>query len=129
MEHLNPMTDGKKEIIWMSWRAGFPMSRIEKEINKPPATVFSYLQYRGGIEPRPRHRAVDALDPVEMGAISSGLSAGESMRSLALMLGRCPSTISREINKDGGVLTYRAVDADKAAGEMDYPRPGVFFRR
>ena len=54
MKHLNPMTDIKKTTIWNLWCSGSPMSVIASEINKPPATVFSYLQYHGGIEPRRR---------------------------------------------------------------------------
>lgn len=40
--------------------------------------------------------------------------AGESIRAMALSLGRAPSTISREIRRNGG-LSYRAIQADQAA--------------
>ena len=115
MKHLNPMTDIKKTTIWNLWCSGSPMSVIASEINKPPATVFSYLQYHGGIEPRRRYRSIFTLSLSERENISRGLATGRSIRSIAIFLKRSPSTISREIQKNGGTLKYRAVDADKAA--------------
>ena len=115
MKHPNPMTADKKDIIWGLWRRGFPMSEIASEISKPPATVFSYLEYHDGIQPRRRHRSLYALSLSEREDISRGLSSGNSIRSIANYLGRSPSTISREIRKNGGIAKYRTVDADKAA--------------
>jgi len=47
--------------------------------------------------------------------ISRGLAAGKTIRSIASELARNPSTVSREINKNGGKFKYRAIDADIAA--------------
>ena len=44
--------------------------------------------------------------------ISRGLARGDSMRQIARTLGRPASTISREIRRNTGKGTYRAVDAD-----------------
>jgi len=115
MKHSNPMTDIKKATIWDLWRSGSPMSVIASIINKPPATIFSYLQYHGGIEPRRRYRSIYTLSLSEREDISRGLAIGKSIRSIAGFLGRSPSTISREIQRNGGISRYRAVDADKAA--------------
>jgi IS30 family transposase len=41
--------------------------------------------------------------------------AGQSLRSIAASLGRAPSTISREIKRNGGRRQYRASKADQAA--------------
>jgi hypothetical protein len=48
------MNEEKKLLIWEVWERGTPMSTIARVIEKPPATVFSYLQYHGGIRPRRR---------------------------------------------------------------------------
>lgn len=40
---------------------------------------------------------------------------GCSMRCIAAALGRAPSTVSREISRNGGRKHYRANDADRAA--------------
>ena len=43
------MTNERKERIWHLWLQGFPMSDIARDIAKPPATVYSYLFYHGGM--------------------------------------------------------------------------------
>jgi IS30 family transposase len=47
--------------------------------------------------------------------ISRGVVVGQSLRWIAASLGRAPSTISREINRNGGRRCYRANKADQAA--------------
>ncbi|MEV6749036.1 helix-turn-helix domain-containing protein [Streptomyces sp. NPDC051080] len=47
--------------------------------------------------------------------MSRGIAAGESARQLAKRLGRSPSTVSREIARNGGRERYRAASADAAA--------------
>lgn len=89
------------------------MSFIAVDIEKPPATVFSYLLYHGGIEPRMRARRPDALSFDEREFISRSLARGDSMRSIARDLNRAPSSISREISRNGGVKRYRAALAEK----------------
>ena len=91
------------------------MSNIARVIDKPPATVFSYLQYHGGIRPWQRFRRAEALSLEEREEISRGISHGCSARFIAKTLCRSASTISREINKNGGRGRYRATIADKSA--------------
>jgi IS30 family transposase len=43
------------------------------------------------------------------------LAAGESLRSIADRLGRAPSSVSREVNRNGGPRHYRAYAADRRA--------------
>jgi len=90
------------------------MSLIAVDIKKPPATVFSYLLYHGSIEPRTRSRRPDALSFDEHEFISRSLARGDSMRTIAKALNRAPSSISREIARNGGVNRYRAALAEKA---------------
>ncbi len=47
--------------------------------------------------------------------ISRGVIAGQSLRWIAASLGRAPSTVSREINRNGGRRRYRANKAEQAA--------------
>jgi len=56
--------------------------------------------------------------------ISRGLVASRSVRSMALALGRAPSTISREISRNGASRWYRAAAADKRAWKQALrPKP------
>jgi IS30 family transposase len=56
-----------------------------------------------------------ALSLAEREEISRAVVADQSMRSIATSLGRAPSTISREIKRNGGQECYRASQADQAA--------------
>jgi transposase, IS30 family len=47
--------------------------------------------------------------------ISRGVAAGESCRQIAARLGRAPSTVSRELARNGSRHRYRAQAADAAA--------------
>ena len=47
--------------------------------------------------------------------ISRGIAAAQSARSMARLLGRSPSTVSRELNRNGGYDPYRAALADEMA--------------
>jgi IS30 family transposase len=115
MHSSERMDDRRKAIIWREWKKGSPMSLIARVLEKPPATVFSYLHYHGGIEPRTCCRRSTALSIEEREEISRGLANNHSIRSIALHLGRSASTISREISRNGGLSRYRAMDADRSA--------------
>jgi IS30 family transposase len=56
-----------------------------------------------------------ALTLAEREEISRGVVAGRSVRAMAIAMDRAPSTISREIRRNGGSRRYRAAAADKRA--------------
>ena len=86
--------------------------------------VYRVLALSGGIAPLPRRRAARALRLAEREEISRGVAAGWSMRQIAQNLGRSPSTISREIRRNGGCCAYRASGADRRAwGRALRPKP------
>jgi IS30 family transposase len=70
----------------------------------------------------PMSAALSCLDidgnsiPVGWEAISRGMLAGQSVRSIAASLNRAPSTVCREIKRNGGQVKYRANLADQARG-------------
>jgi IS30 family transposase len=59
-----------------------------------------------------------ALSLAEREEISRGVVACRSMRTIAASLGRAPSTISREIRRNGGCRGYRASEADQAGWDQ-----------
>jgi IS30 family transposase len=107
------MTTERKARIWQMWRGGVPMSVIARDIIKPPATVYSYLLYHGGIMPRQATRRPGCLSQAERESISRGLVSGMSYRAIGRELGRAVSTISREVNRNGGAVRYRACEAER----------------
>ncbi|GLK47171.1 hypothetical protein GCM10017620_01440 [Brevundimonas intermedia] len=69
----------------------------------------------GGIRPPDRKRADRALSLGGREEISRGLSLRCSLRGIARLLGRSPSTISREVLRNGGPERYRATSSEQAA--------------
>jgi IS30 family transposase len=90
------------------------MSDIAREIGKSPPSVFGFLRQFGGIERARPVRSQRHLTLEEREEISRGLVAGDSIRGIARALSRSPSTISREIRRNGTLRSYRATSADAA---------------
>lgn len=111
------MSPRQKTEVWQRWRDGESLSDIGRAIGKHPGSVFGVLKLNGGILPAERHRSRLALKLHEREEISRGIAAGISMRQIAERLRRPPSTVSREINRHGGVTKYRACQADDEAWE------------
>src|SRR3984893_1322736 len=68
-----------------------------------------------GIAGSVRRRSRLALTLAEREVISRGVTARRSARSIAKLLGRSPSTVSREMSRNGGYDRYRATLADENA--------------
>lgn len=109
------MSWAQKAELWRRWRRGETLSEIGRALDRLPASVFSLLQMHGGFAPAPRQRARRALSTPEREALSRGLARGDSLREIAAALHRAPSTISREVRRNGGRGRYRAVAADRQA--------------
>jgi len=103
--------------IWDRWQRGEGLKGIGRVFGKPSSSIFNHLRPTGGIRPPPRKRSRLALSLAEREEISRGLANGGSMRSIAGRLGRAPSTVCRELRRNGGARCYRAVAADKSAWE------------
>ncbi len=108
-------SESQKALMWERWRAGDNLHQIASLFDRHHTSVQGILVRTGGIEPAQRHRSSLALTLVEREEISRSVAAGKSLRSIATLLGRAPSTVSREINRNGDRQTYRANQADQAA--------------
>ena len=108
------------------WKQGTGFSDIGRVLNAAPGTAFTALRESGGIKPKPRRRNIQHLTLEEREEIRVALSAKMSLRAIARMLKRSPSTISREVARNRGRRYYKAVDADIRAKRMaKHPKPGV----
>jgi len=94
---------------------GLPLRLIAREIGRSHSAVRSSLQAMRRPPVPERHRSSLRLSLTEREEISRGLAGGDSRRAIARRLGRSPSTISREVNVNGGVRRYRACRADTDA--------------
>jgi IS30 family transposase len=101
--------------IWRRWQAGELVKRIARALDRPYMTVHQQISNHGGCPPYRRRRSARVLSLCEREEISRGVSAARSIRQIAQALKRAPSTVSREIARHGGLLGYRAMQADRGA--------------
>ena len=101
--------------IWDRWKRGESAHEIGRLFDRPHSSIFKILMKTGGLRPPERRRSRLSLTMTEREEISRGLVAGLSIRSIAAMLRRAVSTVSREIKRNGGLRIYCAVRADKRA--------------
>ena len=113
-------TPEQKEEIWNRWKKGESMTSIGQLFDRPSSSIFNILAPTGGIRPPTRKRSRLALTLFEREEISRGVVADLSIRSIAETLNRSPSTVSREIKRNGGYDTYRATQADQAAWDRSH---------
>lgn len=107
-------TESQKALMWERWRKGESLQQIAQLFDRNHSSIERILAETGGIRPAQRCRSRLALTLAEREEISRAVVAGHSIRSLATKLGRAPSTISREIKRNGGQECYRASQADQA---------------
>ncbi len=113
-------TETDKALMWDRWRKGDSLHAIARLLGRSHGSIAGVLVGTGGIRPANRTRSHRVLSLAEREEISRGVVAGQSLRSIAASLGRSPSTISREINRNGGRRSYRTNQADKAAWQRAY---------
>ncbi|ATX82810.1 Transposase [Mariprofundus ferrinatatus] len=117
-------SETQRAEIWDRWKRGESQGSIGKRFDRASSSIYTVLCPTGGIRPVPRKRAETSLTLSEREEISRGLSAKQSIRWIAKQLNRSPSTISREIQRNGGIRAYRAAKADKLAWERAHrPKP------
>jgi IS30 family transposase len=114
----------QRAVIWDRWRKGETIHQIAGRFDRFHSSIQRILAETGGIRPAERRRAKSALTLAEREEISRGVVAGRSIRSIAAAIGRAPSTISRELRRNGGAGGYRASSADQAAWDHAH-RPKV----
>ena len=108
-------TEEQKALMWDRWKKGESLGSIARLFDRHHPSIERIIAEHGGIRPPARRRSPRALTLAEREEISRGIASGNSMRSIAGALGRAPSTISREIKRNGGQCGYRASQADQSA--------------
>jgi IS30 family transposase len=109
------ITAAETTELWDRWQRGESLKAIGRAFGKPSSSIYFQLAPHGGIRPSPRQRSRLALTLSEREEISRGIAAHRSCRSMARLLGRSASTVSRELGRNGGYDRYRAALADERA--------------
>jgi IS30 family transposase len=108
-------TAAEKTELWDRWKRGESLKAIGRAFGKQSSSIYFLVAPHGGIRPAQRRRSRLALTLAEREVISRGVTAHQSARSIARLLGRSPSTVSREMSRNGGCDRYRAALADENA--------------
>jgi IS30 family transposase len=117
-------TAAQKAEMWDRWQRGETFHSIARLFDRHHTSVRGIIAATGGIRPPERCRSPRALTLTEREEISRGIAGDLSLRTIASRLGRAPSTISREVNRNGGLKRYRASRADQAAWDRAHrPKP------
>ena len=109
------MSCSERSELWARWRRGESLREIAQGLRRASSVIYTVVAAEGGIRPRPRRRSRLALTGTEREEISRQLACGQSLRAISRMLGRAPSTLSREVARNGGRSVYRAAVADGRA--------------
>lgn len=104
-----------KAELWERWKNGEAVSEISQALGMKYERIWHVVRSNGGFVPRGRRRTSRVLSLAEREEISRGLAAGDSMRQIAIRIGRAASTVSREVARHGGRRQYRAARADRRA--------------
>lgn len=90
-----------------NWKNGYRVIRTD-------GTVVTFE----ALTPAPQPISARFLSQQERLVIADELHAGRSLRSIATLLGRAPSTIAREVRRNrGGLAAYRPFTAEQLARE------------
>ena len=108
-------TAAEKTELWDRWKRGESLKAIGRAFGKESSSIYFLVAPHGGIRPAERRRSKLALTLAEREVISRGVTVHQSARSIAKLLGRSPSTVSREMSRNGGCDRYRATLADENA--------------
>ena len=108
-------TAAESAEVWDRWQRGEGLKLIGRVLGRTSSAIFAHLKPHGGIRPAVRRRSRRVLSMDEREEISRGIAAGISLRSIARQLRRSPSTVSRELGRNGGHGRYRAAVADSQA--------------
>jgi len=109
------VSEADRAEMWRRWKAGESLSEISRALGHHYTSLRSVVVGCGGVIPRSRRRAPRTLTLAQREEISRGICAQQPCRQIARQLGKSPSTVSREIRRNGGKEAYRAAGADTAA--------------
>jgi transposase, IS30 family len=109
------LSAAEQDEVWARWRQGESLRLIARRLGKRGPSIRALVLQTGGVQRHPPRRATRCLSMAEREEISRGVAVGEPCRQIAARLGRAPSTVSRELARNGGRHHYRAQAADAAA--------------
>jgi transposase, IS30 family len=109
------MTHADRLVVLELLAAGRSADEAGEVVGCTGRSVRRLVLALGGVKARKRPRSRLRLSLEDREEIRAGLQGGDSFARIARSIGRPASTVSREVNGNGGRARYRAVAADGAA--------------
>src|SRR6476646_2063000 len=109
-------TAAEKTELWDRWKHGESLKAIGRAFGKPSSSIYFLVAPRGGFRPAERRRSRLALTLAEREVICRGVTAHQSARSMAKLLGRSLSLSQLKSEHIGGV-------ARRELGDKECVRP------
>jgi len=109
------MTYADRLVVLELLAAGRSAEEAGMAVGCTGRSVRRLLVALGGVKARIRPRSRLRLSFEDREEIRAGLQSGDCFARIARSIGRSASTVSREVNRNGGRTRYRAVAADGAA--------------
>jgi len=115
------LSAAEQDEVWRRWREeGQSLQLIARRLGKRGPSVRAFVLQTRGVQRQPPRGNARWLTMAEREEISRGVAAGQSCRQIAARLERAPSTVSRELARNGGRGCYRPRPRDP--GRYQRPR-------
>ena len=114
-KHAWRISDRQRARTWELIASGATQEQAAVAVGCDVRTVIRWIVRTGGLRGYERQRSPLRLSLFEREEIGLGLARGESFTQVARGLGRSPSTVSREVEANGGRRRYQACRADERA--------------
>lgn len=108
------LTPKLRQELWRRFCAGESAAEVSRALAISAQAVSVQISRAGGVRPHFGRRA-DSLTEFERNEIARRVDQGWSVRGIAALLQRSPSTISRELRRNGDSYGYRAHSAERRA--------------
>src|SRR5690349_16167105 len=124
VDHGHRLTEADRFEIQRRITAGETFAAAAAAVGCSTKSIQRFMRRTGGMRPKAWNRSARHVSVSEREDILRGLLAGHSFREIAAELGRAPSTISREVARNGRRGCYRVSRAeDAAARHARRPKP------
>jgi IS30 family transposase len=115
VDHAHRLTEADRLEIQRRVTAGETFATAAAAVGCSTKSIQRFMAWTGAMRPAVRKRSPRHLSLEDREVVLRGLLAGEAFRGIAMRLGKAPSTISREVGRNGGRRAYRVARAEDAA--------------
>jgi IS30 family transposase len=114
-DHARRLSEHERRELQRRVAEGETFASAAAAVGCSTKSIQRLLARTGGLDQRARERSPLRLSPADREDLSRGLVAGDSLRQIAGRVARAASTLSREVERNGGRTAYRACYAEQSA--------------